>query len=234
MKTKLTFSQLPRARAALVVLAVIAALAAPTVALAGHDFGDVPGSDPSHAAISEVHRAGMMGGCGGGDFCPDRRVTRAEVAEILARSVSRVASSVEVLDSSIVVSDGWVTIASVRMRVPGLPGGAQHVVVRGEVSALTDLSGLNGCGAGAAARCYVVARLRDATGGLSTSTSHYAYPQDIPHQDLVSRQGTLLVDSGIRVFQLQVRLVDGVDALQLSNASLIVTTHPLDANAPLK
>ena len=151
---------------------------------------------------------------------------------MLARGLSRVASSVEILDPSITVAEGWVTVTSVRMRVPGLAGGRQNVVVRGEVSALSDLDGINGCGP--TARCYIVARVRDATAGLATATSHYAYPQDVPHQNLVSRQGTLLVDSGIRTFQLQVRLVDGTDAVTLTGASLIVTTYPLDATVPLK
>jgi hypothetical protein len=49
------------------------------------EFADVAATDPFHGAILKVARAGITGGCGGGNYCPDNATTRAEMAVFLLR-----------------------------------------------------------------------------------------------------------------------------------------------------
>ncbi|MGE5275519.1 MAG: PQQ-dependent sugar dehydrogenase [Acidobacteriota bacterium] len=51
------------------------------------DFSDVPGAHPFHRAVEKIFRAGITTGCGGGDFCPDVPVTRAQMAVFLLRGI---------------------------------------------------------------------------------------------------------------------------------------------------
>ena len=78
---------IPRAlRRPVVAAAAVAALIAfPLGALASHQFGDVPDSNPFHGDISAIANAGVTTGCGGGNYCPDRFVTRAEMAAFMNR-----------------------------------------------------------------------------------------------------------------------------------------------------
>ena len=47
-------------------------------------FGDVPVSHFAFRYVEALTRAGITGGCGGGDYCPDRALTRAEMAVFLS------------------------------------------------------------------------------------------------------------------------------------------------------
>jgi hypothetical protein len=61
---------------------------------AGRDIGadewtgflDVPPSHPFHDYVNTIARNGITVGCGGGNFCPDASVTRAEMAVFLLKS----------------------------------------------------------------------------------------------------------------------------------------------------
>jgi hypothetical protein len=48
-------------------------------------FGDVPVGYIFYDLIEEFYAQGFTGGCGGGNYCPDRSVTRAEMAVFLLR-----------------------------------------------------------------------------------------------------------------------------------------------------
>jgi hypothetical protein len=50
------------------------------------DFLDVPASHMFHDAIERLFRSGVTAGCGGGNFCPDDPVTRAQMAAFLLRA----------------------------------------------------------------------------------------------------------------------------------------------------
>ncbi len=50
-------------------------------------FADVPPDYPYFRAIEALAGAGITAGCGNGNFCPDRAVTRGEVAKFLAVSL---------------------------------------------------------------------------------------------------------------------------------------------------
>ena len=50
------------------------------------DFLDVPPGDPFHDYVISVARAGITAGCGGGNYCRDNPVTRAQMAVFLLKS----------------------------------------------------------------------------------------------------------------------------------------------------
>ncbi len=50
-------------------------------------FSDVPLSHPASQVIEALAASGVSQGCGGGKFCPDDPVTRAQVAMFLARAL---------------------------------------------------------------------------------------------------------------------------------------------------
>jgi hypothetical protein len=47
-------------------------------------FADVPVGHPFHRFVEALHAAGITGGCGGGNYCPDAPVTRGQMAVFLA------------------------------------------------------------------------------------------------------------------------------------------------------
>jgi hypothetical protein len=49
-------------------------------------FADVPPSNPFYDFIETIARNGISSGCGGGNFCPDSGVTRAQMAVFLLKS----------------------------------------------------------------------------------------------------------------------------------------------------
>jgi hypothetical protein len=50
------------------------------------DFTDVPAFHPFHDFVETIFRAGVTAGCGGGSYCVDDIVTRAQIAVLLLRS----------------------------------------------------------------------------------------------------------------------------------------------------
>ncbi len=52
----------------------------------GTVFGDVPASDPFAAWIEQLAGFQITGGCGGGNYCPNNSVTRAQMAVFLVKS----------------------------------------------------------------------------------------------------------------------------------------------------
>jgi hypothetical protein len=49
-------------------------------------YYDVPISHWAAAWIEQLAREGISGGCGGGNFCPENPVSRAEMAVFLVRT----------------------------------------------------------------------------------------------------------------------------------------------------
>lgn len=221
----------PRAGKRLLAILVTAVLmAVPAATLGSHLFSDVPDSNQFHGNISDIANAGVTAGCGAGKFCPSSTITREQEAAFLSRGLGRAAMSNVTLDSSMLATDGWVTVAALDVIVPGV-GGIQRIVIDGEVSAVTDSNGLNDCGAGQ--RCYVNTRIRDATSLVTSPAGYYAYPPDTYHQELVGRQAMFTVPSGPRRFELQVDLINGSDALQFAAPTIIATSFALPLTAPV-
>ncbi len=50
-------------------------------------FGDVPSSHPYFQFIEALASSGITGGCGGGNYCPDRPLTRGQMAAFLAKAL---------------------------------------------------------------------------------------------------------------------------------------------------
>ena len=57
-------------------------------AATGTVFGDVPLGSFADAWIEQLAAEGVTSGCGGGNYCPDANVTRAEMAVFLVRAFS--------------------------------------------------------------------------------------------------------------------------------------------------
>ena len=50
-------------------------------------FGDVPIGDFGYQYVEALSSSGVTGGCGNGDYCPDRNVTRREMAIFLSKAL---------------------------------------------------------------------------------------------------------------------------------------------------
>jgi len=50
-------------------------------------FGDVPTSHPAFRFVEALAASGITGGCGGGNYCPDAPLTRAQMAVFLATAL---------------------------------------------------------------------------------------------------------------------------------------------------
>jgi hypothetical protein len=85
--------------AILVATAAFAVMAPIGLVLASHQFTDVPNSNPFHGDIAAVANAGVTSGCGDGKFCPDRNVTRAEMAAFLNRLGALAANKTPVVNA---------------------------------------------------------------------------------------------------------------------------------------
>ena len=53
----------------------------------GQTFNDVPPSNIFYQYVQALAASGITGGCGGGNFCPDSPVTRAQMATFLAKAL---------------------------------------------------------------------------------------------------------------------------------------------------
>lgn len=50
-------------------------------------FGDVPNGHPYYQFIEALGASGITGGCGGGNFCPEKALTRGQMAVFLAKAL---------------------------------------------------------------------------------------------------------------------------------------------------
>jgi hypothetical protein len=70
----------------LLAIVVAGVLALPAgIALAAHQFGDVPNSNIFHSDIDALVDSGVTAGCGSGNYCPNQAVTRGQMAAFLNR-----------------------------------------------------------------------------------------------------------------------------------------------------
>jgi hypothetical protein len=76
-----------RAQMAVFLLRGIHGAAYQPPAATGTMFTDVPTSQPFAKWIEQLAREGITGGCGGGNYCPDAVVSRAEMAIFLMRAM---------------------------------------------------------------------------------------------------------------------------------------------------
>lgn len=130
---------------AAVACAVIAVIAVPA-AWAGHQFTDVPNSNPHHADISAIALAGITTGCAPSLYCPGDAVTRQQMASFLRRGLGRVAQAF--MNSTVPVTD--IPVATMTI-TPGLPpgtvGGAAGFV-KADAAVSLRLTDATGCPCG--------------------------------------------------------------------------------------
>ena len=133
----------PRRRRLGVVLGVaIVVLIAPAIALANHQFGDVPTSASYHDEVDSLVGAGITSGCGGGNYCPNQAVTRGQMAQFMTRGLGIATAGYGELAAS---DTEEFYVATVAIQTGGLPGKTGFVTVDADLSVL-DLSGLCPCG----------------------------------------------------------------------------------------
>lgn len=113
-------------RLALPLLAVLAVLL-PTAAVANHGFTDVPSSAFYHSDVDQMKRAGITGGCGGTNYCPDQAVTRGQMATFMNRGIGRVAQDASGGAFDIPGDFTPAVLEDETILVPGASGGVQYV-----------------------------------------------------------------------------------------------------------
>ncbi|MEO6349851.1 MAG: S-layer homology domain-containing protein, partial [Candidatus Limnocylindrales bacterium] len=119
-------------------------LAIPGVALANHQFGDVPNSNVFHDQISAMAGAGITAGFGDGGFHPSDPVTRQSMAAFMQRGLGRAAITPQTapITPTITAAAGFVTSGAAQVRqltitVPGTTNGfapQQLVHLQGRVA----------------------------------------------------------------------------------------------------
>jgi hypothetical protein len=124
------FGSRRRRVAATALLAI--ALVVPGVALASHQFTDVPTDHTFHQDISKLKGAAITAGCSPTMYCPDATVTRGQMAAFLNRGLGRVVRTnlLGTANSATAVSTGSLTITA-----GNFEGGFAYVLVTSSVNA---------------------------------------------------------------------------------------------------
>jgi hypothetical protein len=102
---------------AIATLIVVATL--PMMTVASDRFVDVDDAHRFHDEINEIAGAGISSGCGPGRFCPDKAVTRGQMAALLTRGLGRAWGSIASVE---VEGDGPLVADSITVDPPALHG----------------------------------------------------------------------------------------------------------------
>jgi hypothetical protein len=165
-------------RRPLVVGLLAVGLLLPGVALASHQFSDVPDSHPFHDDISAIAGAGITSGFSDGTYRPSEPVTRMALAAFLRRTGGRAALAIGAapMTASVDVGVGagsssdYLPVRQLTITVAGASNDAnpnQLVHLQGRVQFFTSMStSVKGC------PCTFVALIRDVTTD-STSTPQF-------------------------------------------------------------
>jgi hypothetical protein len=118
-----------------------AVLVVPALAIASHQFSDVPTSASFHDEVDKLVGAGITTGCGAGTYCPSNPVTRGQMAQFLARGLGSVAWG----NGLIPISQADTTyVDQITIQAGPQPGGTAYVTVTGDLT-LTDGFGTCPC-----------------------------------------------------------------------------------------
>jgi hypothetical protein len=148
MPWRRSLTKVRRIRRLTVVGVAALILAVPVAVSASHAFNDVPTSSTYHTTTARLVGAGITGGCGGGNYCPNAAVTRGQMAAFLNRGLGRAASGEfgvgdddwELLNTA----DGAV-VAEATLLAGGGAGGTAHAFATGTFNAWTDENGICPC-----------------------------------------------------------------------------------------
>ena len=151
-------SRRPKGRK-LALFGLIAALVvAVPIALASHDFTDVPDSNPFHGDIAAIKRAGITSGktCvppgTPPTYCPQEGITREAMAAFIHRGFGRVAWARDTyfVASYPAVGQGAgianaATVGTVSINTGGAAGGTQFVSLHGKLALFTNSAIATAC-----------------------------------------------------------------------------------------
>jgi S-layer homology domain len=120
----------------------IAILVVPAIALANHQFNDVPTAASFHDEVERLVDAGITSGCGGANYCPGNGVTRGQMAQFMTRGLGSAAGGYGELTAS---EAEEFYVATVALTTGGLSGGTGYVTVDADLQ-IFDQSGICPCG----------------------------------------------------------------------------------------
>ena len=137
----------PTRRRVVAAFLVAGLLVVPGAAQASHIFNDVPANHTFHGDVSAIALAGITVGCGGGKFCPDAGITRAQEAAFLHRGLGRVADDYGLSmtlppDTPVAVAATTITAGAATGAIPGANG---FLLVNGHASAFSGTADLCDC-----------------------------------------------------------------------------------------
>jgi hypothetical protein len=185
-----------RLRRRLIVVGIAAlTLALPIAVSASHAFNDVPTSSTYHTTTARLVGAGITGGCGGGNYCPNAAVTRGQMAAFLNRGLGRAAH-----DFDVTVDDHWASLtgaipgpAVTFLTAGGGTGGTAHVLATGSIYAFTDEPGICPC----ELRMALFSSDGEISAIGSTIISDIASPDDGQRKGGASMSHLFTVESGL-------------------------------------
>ena len=131
-----------RRRAPRVLLVAALVLSLPAIALANHQFSDVPTSSLFHANIAQLVGSGITAGCGSGKYCPKATVTREQMAAFLSRGLGRTAWGTGAIRFD--ESDEFY-VAVVDVAAGGASGGFGFITLQTNLLVYTEVDGLCPC-----------------------------------------------------------------------------------------
>ncbi len=134
-------SRVGRGRRRWFVIGVLVCAFAIGVPVAWATFGDVPPSNPFYDDINALQGAGITGGCGGGNFCPNDNIFRMAEAAFVHRGMPRAGMGYA---NGVSVPSGTVSeLGNLTISVPGVPGNTQFVMIVAQVD--TQIQSMTGC-----------------------------------------------------------------------------------------
>ena len=117
-----------------VLIGMIVALA-PAIAIASHQFTDVPNGHTFHGDIDHIYDARITAGCGGGEFCPEDAVSRGQMSAFLVRTGGRVAYDSNNFQFNLTTKK---TLADTTIRAGNVPGGTAFIKLDASFYAYTN------------------------------------------------------------------------------------------------
>lgn len=210
---------LTRPRRALLALAVALAVLVPAVALASHQFSDVPTGHTFHGDIAKGYAARLTAGCSATTFCPEAFVTRGQMMAFLNRGLGRVQYGL--LGGSI-ASSTRASVGSVTITAGNVTGGQAYVFLIATASTYVG---------GAGCPCEATVGIFRGAGQVTTETyldlTATAAPDD-DTDEIGTAMGIVSVPTGVpQTFDVMMRRTAGSASLSVFG-NIIAMVVPFD------
>ena len=230
MRIKVDIELRRPARRSVALLLGVLLLTAPAVALASHQFPDVPPGQ-FHDEIGAIAEAGITAGFADGGYHPGDAVTRQAMAAFMHRGFGRVAhdgstalnTTIEALAGSTFSTD--VPAKEVTITVPGVANGfspTQMVYVHANILLLGSMSTSSTVGC----PCEFGATINDVTGNTFSPTAFGTFESSTT----TSHPYSFVIDSvyalppGPRAFRVNVTLLDRETATNSVQFTILPTS----------